>query len=1854
MPKRFPVFSLACLLTILVRSGQAAPVTVGDHSFEDNNLSPGQWNNSLAPEWQETNGPNSGNGFEEYLDGIPAADGTDFLGMEQGHMVWQDLAISYQANTRYTLRVAIGNRSGRTAPSNISIYRLADTNNTVYASGDEDASSIPQNSFAEAPALVFDTNTNPSAVGQTIRVQLLAAGGGRSHFDNIRLEEEEILTGVASLENEEAIAITTTGATLRGEVAVPGNDNPSITFFYGVTNEGNQAANWDSSIVLPGTHAAEFSTSISGLSPGTAYYYAARATNSGGTSWALPAVSFSTLAVAPTMANGMATEILGNSATLTAEVTANGGDNPSVTIYYGTTDGGNTESNWDASLSLGTLSATGSASATGLLPGQSYFFRARGENSGGIAWATSSSTFSTPVVTLPVLENRDPSGVTANTASLRGEVIDSGSDSTAVTLHYGPNDGGSNPGAWAANINVGMENGNFSRFVAGLSPQTTYYYTSSGTNAAGVSWASPSATFTTPAALSDQVVINEIHYDPEDETSAEEFIELHNPGANTLDLSGWSLSDAVTYRLPPGTTIAPGGFLVIGQNPATLQSTYGVDALGPWTGGLNNEGESIELIDGSGTLRDEVTYGSGFPWPTASRGGGSSAELMHPALDNDLGGSWRSSGSADTLPSITTHIPEADSSWSYRKGTSEASTPIGDWRLSNFVEDGSWLTGQTPIGYGDNDDNTTLSDMRYNYSSVYLRRNFTLSPSNIPSELTLRLYVDDGAVVWINGIEVARVFVGNGQLSYNDTANNHEASWQTITLTSTQLYLNGGTNTVAIHALNQAFNSSDFSIDASLRSGNNTTSPSVPTPGSSNSVLSTEAPPQIRQVNHSPESPRSTDDVVITAKVTDPEGINSVSLEYQLVAPGSYLRQTDAAYETSWTAVSMVDNGGNGDVAAGDFIYTATLPASLHNHRQLVRYRIVAEDGEGLAIEVPYSDDEQPNFAYYVYNGVPSWTGSFTPTTTDETFPSGLMNSLPVYQIIAQEEDVIASQYNSGSDGVHMKGTLVYDGKVYDHIEFENRGEASTYQSGKNKWRIHFNRARRFQGRDNWGRLNESTVNKLNFNACASPWAAVNRGMAGLDETVSFRLYELAGVPSPRTHYFSLRVVDNAAEASPTDQFEGDLWGLYVSVEQPGGKFLDDRNLADGNVYKIEGGAGDKKEQGDTQTSDSSDWNSFYSASNSTNTEQWWRDNMHLPSYYSMRGLNRLLGNVDIRIGFNHYFYHEPTAGQWWPIPWDLDMMYIAETHQAGVIRQQNALNHPQIAIEFRNRSRELLDLVASDSSLAGGQIGQLVGEYAQMVNPTGQSLTWADADAFMWNQHPRTRASGAAQTNHKGNFFATPYTDSRFGGSYLRTLVSSDHEGFVKHITDYLTDTFPSSSWAAGNGIPAGYGYEYLKSEASDGAIPDKPSISYSGVSGYPVNGLSFQSGGFSDPNGNSTFGKMRWRAAQIAAPGLAGYVPGEPQIYEIETTFASPDLTSFQANYQFPASALVAGNTYRVRVQHEDSTGRTSHWSDAIEFVANGPDTSDWTNNLMVTELMYHPAAPNATEALVNTDKDAYEFIELTNISETLTLDLSDISFTDGIDFDFGSAAITSLAPGQCLLLVKNQAAFEARYGTGFPIAGVYPNSLSNGGETIEISFAVNTVVRSFTYDDGGAWPDADGTGYSLELVDAASAPDHGLPESWALSNTLNGSPCQELLCPSFEDWQNSEFSSAQLADANVSSLTADPDGDGMDNLMEYSQGTSPLVADELSEVITAGLVEDAGDFYLAITFKRLLCQDHLSYLPEVSTNLQDWEGVPLSMSEISAVDNNDGTETVTVRSNVLYGSVAKEFIRLRVLSN
>jgi hypothetical protein len=159
-----------------------------------------------------------------------------------------------------------------------------------------------------------------------------------------------------------------------------------------------------------------------------------------------------------------------------------------------------------------------------------------------------------------------------------------------------------------------------------------------------------------------------------------------------------------------------------------------------------------------------------------------------------------------------------------------------------------------------------------------------------------------------------------------------------------------------------------------------------------------------------------------------------------------------------------------------------------------------------------------------------------------------------------------------------------------------------------------------------------------------------------------------------------------------------------------------------------------------------------------------------------------------------------------------------------------------------------------------------------------------------------------------------------------------------------------------------------------------------------------------------------------------------------------------------------------------------------------------------LRVTELMYHPAPPPPGSPYT---ADDFEFIELENVGPG-PLSLLGARFTLGIQFDLSSGAVTTLSPGQYVLLVKNLEAFSSRYDTrSMAIAGEYQGNLDNDGEPLLLLDGRGVVTQSFTYDD--LWyPVTDGLGYSLHIVNAAGDPaGWGSRSSWAPSGALGGSP-------------------------------------------------------------------------------------------------------------------------------------------------
>ncbi|HXJ57731.1 MAG TPA: lamin tail domain-containing protein [Verrucomicrobiae bacterium] len=1028
------------------------------------------------------------------------------------------------------------------------------------------------------------------------------------------------------------------------------------------------------------------------------------------------------------------------------------------------------------------------------------------------------------------------------------------------------------------------------------------------------------------------IVINEIHYNPDVKTDAVEFIELHNPGPAAVDLAGWSLFAGSGLQFTfPSTNLAAGGYVVVGQNPAAVQTKFAVSGvLGPFNAGrfsaLSKYGEKIELRDAGGTLQDEVEYQLGFPWPTVGDPPGYSIELIHPSLDNNLGGSWRSS-----------------------------------------------------------------------FKSA------------------------------------------------------------------------------AVHG---------------------------PTPGRINSVYATNAPPQIRQVDHHPTQPVSGQTVRITAKVTDPDGVAGVTLQYQVVLPGSYIERNDAAYtnDANWVSVPMTDDGAGADVTASDAIYSAFIPASVQQHRRLVRYRISVADNLGASVRVPYADDPQPNFAYFVYDGVPGWRGAVQPGAAGangvvQTFSSNVMGRLPVYHLIARSNTVATATWFSRYTGdlYQWWGTLVYDDKVYDHVRYRARGGVWRYSMCKNMWKFDMNRGHDFEPRDNWGHRYQTPWTKLNLGANIQQGDYNHRGEQGMFESLGFRLFQLAGVAAPNTAFVTFRVIDDAQEASPTTQYEGDFWGLYLAIEQEDSRFLQEHDLPDGNFYKMEGGTGELNNLGAAGPSNKSDLNAFLGAYNSvTNAslpDTWWRTNLHLPKYYGYQIVVQSIHHYDIADGKNYFYLRNPFNNQWEVCTWDLDLTWADNMYRAGQQGGDEPFKgrvlsnfsipgtRPVLGTEFRNRVREWRDLLWNSD-----QAFRLLDEYAALVRGPTNGPTILDADRAMWDYNPKMVSSvytdQPSSKAGQGRFYQFPNEPT----------VSKNFNGAIQLMKNYVGYRATNTAFS-------------LDTMSVDNARPTRPTLTYTGPENYPLNRLTFRSSSFA---GSSAFAAIRWRIAEVTPPDRVG--PDAPSQYEIQSVWDSGPLTTFNADCTIPANVPRIGSRYRVRVLHTDANGRNSNWSLPHEFTCGEPENlADLLNYLRITEVMFNPLP------------SGYEYVELHNTSASVTLDLSGVKFTQGIDFTCLPG--TTLPPGGYLLIIgtTDVAAFRAYYGLddSVSILAAFDGGLSNGGEQLVLrTSAGGTDIVRFTYGDGRGWPpQADGAGHSLVLENSAlGAEGTGAGEyggNWRASTFLRGSP-------------------------------------------------------------------------------------------------------------------------------------------------
>src|SRR5689334_11807715 len=137
------------------------------------------------------------------------------------------------------------------------------------------------------------------------------------------------------------------------------------------------------------------------------------------------------------------------------------------------------------------------------------------------------------------------------------------------------------------------------------------------------------------------VVFNEVMYHPATNEQAMEWVELRNLLAVDVDLSGWELTGAINYTFASNTIVRGGAYFLVASSPTTLAAATGASNIfGPFTGRLNNSGDTLRLRNNSGRVMDEVSYGTDGDWPVAPDGSGVSLAKRDPDSASGPAANW--------------------------------------------------------------------------------------------------------------------------------------------------------------------------------------------------------------------------------------------------------------------------------------------------------------------------------------------------------------------------------------------------------------------------------------------------------------------------------------------------------------------------------------------------------------------------------------------------------------------------------------------------------------------------------------------------------------------------------------------------------------------------------------------------------------------------------------------------------------------------------------------------------------------------------------------------------------------------------------------------------------------------------------------------------------------------------------------------------------------------------------------------------------------------------------------------------------------------------------------------------------
>ncbi len=1362
----------------------------------------------------------------------------------------------------------------------------------------------------------------------------------------------------------------------------------------------------------------------------------------------------------------------------------------------------------------------------------------------------------------------------------------------------------------------------------------------------------------------------------------EDWLELHNTGAGAVNLNGWYLTDEATdlrkWQFPvstPAVSLAPGARLLVWcsnknrkTNAARLHTNFK----------LGNDGEYLALVRADG-LTVEHHYNSFLQL---------SGKLTYPPQPPDVscgisgGTQWQTllgppPGATSYSLGIRARVPLGAgdmTGWNQRVYTESGTT----WYSRSVGLDAGYYKG---IGF-DTVGNTAYlihpsGNARYFpgvtpntawmstiNSTIQLRFPFTVADAAQVQALQLKIRWEDGYIAYLNGVKISEA---NAPVSpvFNSsaTADRQDGECEDVDIVSlagAQVNLVAGANVLAIQGLNNSASNALFlctpTIEARVPGGGTPGQAGylqAATPGAENAVASSAIGPIITDTTKAPAQPvaGSATPITVMARVRPAlNAISAVTLHHR------------AMYAVE-TPVVMLDDGLNGDVLAGDGIFTGRIPVTTLLPGEMLRWRVEATDTLTNKSTDPVYLDATDNDQYF---------------GTVALDPALATSQLPVLHWFVASADDSGTRAKTGARCSFFyrvqKADLTWENNFYDNVVVSLHGQSSSqFPVTKKSHNLGFNKDNRFE----WSNA-EERVKGLNL---LTNYA----DKAKLRNTMAWDTWNRALQPS----HWSLPV---------RVQKNGVFWGLYDLVEDAHEQFLDRVGLdPEGALYKVYNSlenvnqsvnAGNGIEKKTREFEGYSDLAALEAGMNTTNSlssrRTYLYDNVNVPHLVNQLAISTLIASNDY--GHKNYYMYRDTlgTGEWSMLPWDQDLSFghtwvggpayfdddidshlglvlgaTGTNRLTGMICSNNATTSSTELVQmYLRRLRTLMDQFLVSSTATDGPMEQRINQIVDRLDPPGAGFTTdGDLDLQKWGYW--TDGSG---TSISGVGLDTAIHDHGMRKQALRILSSNPSPPYpaANPNTNLNRTTIPA--FLPGRRALFYGGTLSLLGQTIPPAQTLAPAVTIEAVEFNPASGTQEQEYFIIRNLSGSTLDISGWKlagAVEYTFPGgtvIPAYTDG---VENIGLIHVARNPLQFRARASGPTGAqmrLVVG-PYQGQLSARGETitllrpiapldPATLYSTVATQAYASAPTATQ--NALRVTELNFRPTDPTPAEllALAGVSASDFEFIELLNTGAT-PLNLAGAYFDKGVTFTFPAGF--TLGAGQRCLVVAHVAAFNLRYGAGVNVAGAFEGSLDNSGETIQLLDVVGEEILEFSYND--TWyPPTDGAGYSLVVRAANPAFDgYGNAVAWAISGSAGGSPGggdTGGFSQVFEGWRHDHFTAAELTAGTLTGLTTDAEGDGDSNFYEYAFGGNPRANDGHS-VPGSVVVNDAGTNYGAVTFTRRKKALDVTYAVEISgdlANVAGWSAVNLPVG--AALDLGNGLERVTYRDSVPMGAGGRFF--------